>query len=340
LADTTRIWPLLGLWRGELAWIKRWGISIVSFVGGCLTLLVFRRGLPGVGWIIGYVVLLWLLFVVLTQVRQALMARGRGLIVVAADYTIQTLYHGLLLFALPAYYASSTLSSTNILFVALLLLLALLATFDPLYQAVVHPRPWMNLVFFVVSTFAALAVALPLIGVPPFVSLIASAFASVVVLTPEIRRPRGWAWTQSFAVASVLGLAAAALVGLFRAWIPPAPLTVARALVTDRVENLEPGAPLESPIPVADLRRLGGVIAYTAIYAPASLRETIEHVWRLDGAIQAVVRLSPVEGGRRQGFRTYSRKSNFPPNPVGRWTVDVMTSSGQLIGRLRFRVVP
>jgi len=25
---------------------------------------------------------------------------------------------------------------------------------------------------------------------------------------------------------------------------------------------------------------------------------------------------------------------------VGRWTVDVVTASGQLIGRLRFRVVP
>jgi len=335
---TTRSWPPLDIWRGELAWIKRWGISIVSFVGGCLTLLVFRRGLPGVGWIIGYLVLLWLIFVVLTQVRQALMARGRSMIVVAADYTIQTLYHGLLLFALPAYYASSTLTSANGLFVLLLLVLALLATFDPLYQAVVHPRPWVSLVFFVVSTFAALAVALPLIGVPQFISLIASALASVLVLTPEIRRARRWTWKQSFAVAGALGLAAAILVGLFRAWIPPAPLTVARALITDRVEHLEPGAPLESPISVADLRRRGGVVAYTAIYAPESLRETIVHVWRLNGAIQEVVRLSPVEGGRREGFRTYSRKSNFPANPAGRWRVDVMTSSGQLIGRLRFRV--
>jgi hypothetical protein len=191
-----------------------------------------------------------------------------------------------------------------------------------------------------VSTFAALAVAFPLIGVPPFVSLMASAVLSVLVLTPEIRRSRGWAWRRALAVAAALGVVAAALVGLFRACIPPAPLTVARAVITDRVERLEPGLPLPSPISVADLRRLGGVVAYTAIFAPASLRETIEHVWRLDGAVQSVIRLSPVEGGRREGFRTYSRKSKFPPNPVGRWTVDVMTSSGQLIGRLRFRVVP
>jgi hypothetical protein len=53
-----------------------------------------------------------------------------------------------------------------------------------------------------------------------------------------------------------------------------------------------------------------------------------------------VVKLSPVHGGRREGFRTFSRKTGFPPDPVGRWTVDVVTASDQLVGRLRFRVVP
>ncbi|MGH7355330.1 MAG: DUF2914 domain-containing protein, partial [Candidatus Rokuibacteriota bacterium] len=39
------------------------------------------------------------------------------------------------------------------------------------------------------------------------------------------------------------------------------------------------------------------------------------------------------------GFRTWSRKTSFPRDPVGRWTVDVVTDGGQLIGRLSFRVV-
>jgi hypothetical protein len=47
---------------------------------------------------------------------------------------------------------------------------------------------------------------------------------------------------------------------------------------------------------------------------------------------------TPVQGGRAGGFRTFSRKTDFPPNVYGRWTVDVVTASGQLIGRLRFRV--
>jgi DUF2914 family protein len=52
------------------------------------------------------------------------------------------------------------------------------------------------------------------------------------------------------------------------------------------------------------------------------------------------MRMTVVEGGRREGFRTYSRKVTFPADPIGRWSVDVMTGSGQLVGRLRFRVVP
>ena len=63
-------------------------------------------------------------------------------------------------------------------------------------------------------------------------------------------------------------------------------------------------------------------------------------MWRQDGHALDVVRLTPVEGGRREGFRTFSRKTAFPADPVGRWTVDVMTGHGQLIGRVRFRVVP
>ena len=92
-------------------------------------------------------------------------------------------------------------------------------------------------------------------------------------------------------------------------------------------------------VSVTELRERG-LVAYTAIYAPAGLLQPVEHVWRRNGEIINRVPLSPVQGGRREGFRTFSRKTGFPSDPVGRWTVDVMTGHGQLIGRLRFRVVP
>ena len=310
---------------------RRWGISVYSFVAGVLALFVFRRGLPHVGLIVGYLLLLWLLVAVLVQVREALSTSSRRsarLVLTATEYTIQTLYHGLLLFMLPAYWAATTLTSPNALFLALLVVLALLATFDPWYRVVVHPRPWFGYVFFLVSIFGALNVALPLVGVRPFASLQIAAWLSVVGLTPTVCRARRWRW--------VTGLGVTALAPIV---VPPAPLFLARSELEWTVGSLESPAPAPAAIPAGELRARG-LVAFTDIYAPAGLRQPIEHVWSQRGKVVSVVRLTPVQGGRREGFRTFSRKSAFPADPVGRWTVDVMTASGQLVGRLRFQVVP
>jgi hypothetical protein len=133
---------------------------------------------------------------------------------------------------------------------------------------------------------------------------------------------------------------AAVLVALGRGLIPPAPLALASTAIARSIAEWEPVDRVIGSIAVGELREWGSLVAYTSIYAPAGLRQPIEHVWRLNGRAITVVRLSAVRGGRPGGFRTYSRKTEFPPDPVGRWSVDVMTSSGQLIGRLSFQVRP
>lgn len=48
---------------------------------------------------------------------------------------------------------------------------------------------------------------------------------------------------------------------------------------------------------------------------------------------------SPVQiFGRGEGYRTFSRTTAMGPDPVGRWSVDVLTGSGQLLGRVRLSV--
>ena len=325
-----------------LAWLRRWGASVASLGGGLLTLFVFRRGLPNVGWIVGYLMLVSLLFIVFIELRLPLESaehKSLRLIATAVDYTLQTLYHGLLLFVLPAYYAAATLTSLNAVFLALLVMLALLATFDPWYQAVVQPRRWLGYLFFIVSIFASLNVALPLVGVPPFPALLASAFLASVALAPAVRRGQRMDWPTAFRATVAVGVVAATVVALGRAVIPPAPLFLARAVIAWDV--LSTDALELAPDPIgADELRARGLIAYTPIYAPAGLSQAVTHVWRRDGQVVNVVNLSPVRGGRLEGFRTYSRKTSFPADPTGRWTVDVETGSGQLIGRLRFRVTP
>ena len=303
-----------------------------------LALFVFRRELPHVSWIVGYLLILWLLFAIVTHVRQALEVRGHGLIATAADYTVQSLYHAVLLFLLPAYWASTTLTSPNALLLGLLVVLALLATFDPWYQAIVRPRPWVAVLFPVLSIFAAMNVALPLVGVRPDLALLLAAWTTTIALTPVVQRALDLRWPIAVGALAVIGVFVAGGVYAARIAVPPAPLSLAHAtLARDVADNL-PLEPLGPSVRAADLA--GGVVAYTAVYAPAGLRQPIAHVWRHASQVVNVVPLSPVYGGRRDGFRTFSRKATFPDDPVGRWSVDVVTTSGQLIGRMRFVVTP
>ena len=328
--------------NSAVAWLAEWGVSLGSLTGGVFTLFFFRRGLPNVAWIVGYLLLLCLVFALLVEMRQPLADSGRRagrLVITAADYTIQTLCHGLLLFVLPAYYASATLTSLNAFFLLLLVAMALLATFDPWYRAIVHPRPWLGYVFFVVSIFAALNVALPLVGLPPYIALLASAFAASIAVTPVVRRASGRPWRAALRATVALGVIAATLAAVGCVWIPPAPLFMARAAIMWDVIDLDAIEALPPIISAGEVKQRG-LVAYTAIYAPAGLRQRVNHVWKHKGQVVEVVGLSPVLGGRREGYRTYSRKTSFPAEPAGRWSVDVVTASGQLIGRLRFRVVP
>lgn len=325
-----------GAWR---AFFTRWAVSVASLAGGLAALFVFRRGVPHVGWIVGYVVVLWLLFAVLTQMRARLEARGRRLVVVAADYTIQTLYHGLLLFVLPGYIASTTLDGITLPFLLLLAGAALVTTVDPWYRAVIHPYPWGARAFFAFAVFAGLNVALPLVGVPPAWALPASAALAGLSLAPAWMEHVA-AWPAALGSTALSAIAAAVLAWICLPVIPPAPLHLVNPTVARAVDNLEPVGPVDR-VSARDLAEWGGLVAFTPVAAPAGLRQPIVHEWRWDGRMVNRVPLpTPVLGGRAAGFRTYSRKSDFPADPRGRWAVDVVTGSGQLIGRLRFTVVP
>jgi Protein of unknown function (DUF2914) len=154
-----------------------------------------------------------------------------------------------------------------------------------------------------------------------------------------VRRASGRSWVAALRVTLAIGVVAATLAALGRAWIPPAPLFMARAAIMWDVLDLNAIEALP-PVISAEQVKQRGLVAYTAIYAPAGLRQRVKHVWTHQGHVIEEVGLSPVLGGRREGYRTYSRKTSFPAEPEGRWSVDVVTASGQLIGRLRFRVVP
>lgn len=318
-------------------WAAKWGLSVLSLASGVLTLSLFRRGLEYFPWVVGYLLLLWLAGVVFAHVRDALEVRGRRLALAAYDYTLQSLYWHLLLFLLPIYYASTTLTSRNVVFLALLAATTLLTAVDPWYRAIILRRPWAAELLFGFGLFVTLNVALPLVRVRSAWALLLAAAASVLALAPAVRRRHDLSWRAAGGAVALAAGVAALLAWQVRAWIPPAPLALVRGTFARAVRDLEP---VEGVVRVtaAQAREWGGLACFTALAAPAGLREPIVHVWRKEGQTAARVSLSPLRGGLAGGYRTYSRITNLGDDPAGRWSVDVQTAHGQLIGRVHLTV--
>lgn len=322
----------------QLAWARRWGISAASLVSGALTLLVFRRGLDYFPWFVGYLLLAWLAGVALAGRRGLLAERGHRATALVVEYTVQSLLHGLLLFLLPIYFASTTLASRNGWLLLVLAGAALLTTIDPWYRAAMRRAPWLEAALFALALFASLCVAFPLIRVPAGWGIPLSGTLSLAALAPVIGRAAGDSRREALALLAVGAVAIGLVLSHALAWFPPVPLHLPRATFARAVQDLEPLEPV-SRLSIGELRANGGIFAFSAVVAPAGLRDGIQHVWRKDGKIVDRIRLA-VRGGRPAGFRTFSRKTDLGPEPVGEWSVDVLTLHGQILGRARMTVTP
>ena len=115
----------------------------------------------------------------------------------------------------------------------------------------------------------------------------------------------------------VAGVGLAILVSLGRVVIPPAPLFLAQtALGWARRQRRVAGAGAEDGVgrraARARSRRLHGDLRAGRPAAADRAR-----VWRRNGEVVNRVALSPVQGGRREEFRTFSRRDGVPRGPGG-----------------------
>lgn len=80
------------------------------------------------------------------------------------------------------------------------------------------------------------------------------------------------------------------------------------------------------------------VYFFSAVFAPTDLKTNIYHHWQyFDGQWVTINKyFLPILGGRGEGYRGYSYKSN---PQEGKWRVDVITERGQVVGRAEFNVV-
>lgn len=323
------------LWRFRHLW------PLFSVGAGLASFLLIERRDGMARWLAGFLLAGWLLILAEGAAgrwlgrRQPRWAQASPWLM---RFLTQAIHQETFFFTLPFLLHTTTWTSPQAAFTLAVAVAALVSSWDPVYYGRIAPRPGAYLAFHAFAVYVAMLVLLPmLLHLTTHETLTWSAAAIALLAVPSLaqalppRRLRDWG--RPLLLALTLGAGA----WLLRPWIPPATLWISRAAISTQLDvaGKEPGPALER-IDV-DTLRAQGLYAYSAIRAPRGLREQVFHRWLQEG--REIDRIAlPIEGGREQGYRAWSHKQGFPEDPRGRWCVEIVTESGQLIGLVRFSV--
>lgn len=315
-------------------------VALFGFASGVASFVLVDRQ-AGLAKVVSLVMLVsWVWLMLENTLRRAIYRWfGWELPAPLVHYATQMVHQETLFFIIPFFFVTTTWNSGQAAFTTLLGCAALVSLVDPLYYRWLARRRWLYLGFHVLTLFAVMLTALPIIfhlSTPQSYQLALG--IAVVLAIPSLGGlfPSGSAWRRAF---SVLGLVVVVgAIGWFgRTWVPPATLWLTEVAVTKRLDNAarEPGERVRQ-LSLAELHG-NGLYAYTAINAPRGLKERIYHEWWHEGRRVDRIALN-ISGGRENGYRAWTHKRNFPGEAVGKWRVRVVTEAGQMIGTLRFRV--
>jgi hypothetical protein len=257
----------------------------------------------------------------------------RAMRTTGAPFIVVVLYKNVLFFLVPIWFGAAHLPSLNMGPPLLLAVMALTTCFAGWYQRHIIAHPVRRVLWSAVVLFAALVPATEVLAfTSPRASLFIAALGATAVATAALRGG------QSF-------LSRRALAGILAGAIPVAVLVVI-------------AAPLLPPVPAACLdqgagtailnRNLVGradsfprgtrrVYAWFAVSLPNRYRQQVYSRWFHDGQEVGGPTAITAEGGRTSGFRTATSKA---APAVGHWRADVSNEMGQLIGRVKFEVMP
>jgi Family of unknown function (DUF5924) len=326
-----------------VGWCRRhqeklwWLHSLYALLLGIGVMWLGKRNFAYVRVAVIHLSFIWLSSLILPKLlnHPRLAQRWASKLQLVVNFFNKNFYQQMLFFVLPIYYASTTLGSLNVVFVMLVGLSALLSTLDLIYDRHLSVRRNLAAGFFAFNLFALINVMLPILwsvsntqttrigGVLAFAGFLSLAYPTSQSI---IRR-----------IACVLGIGFIILgvVELGRAFIPPAPLSLASAefgTAFDR-ESLQMVSPLTKLNSTGPLR-LDGL---TAIKAPLGLREKLQHRWYENGKLICPSPFYNVVGGRDEGFRLWTgcAFSNIPPRAELR--LDIETEGGQLVGQAKLK---
>jgi hypothetical protein len=314
-----------------------------SLLSGVVSALIMDRSANAAAFVIGAALLGWFAVLGFGGLQRIDADRLEGkkalLLKVGAFSTIfimQTLMQQCLFFALPYYALSASLVPGHILFLLVLAGCCAITLWDPLFEKIVGGAGGRFGLQFL-SAFVSFNAMLPALGVTNTWSLFLSAGGAALGIPLQ-----GWVFKESSrnelitaTVVFVVGMPLMLVAGLGRS-IPPAPLMLSKGEMGTRYD----AAALKVADPSDEVRgRPSALVCGTDIRAPRGLREELFHVWRNpQGEVSDEIKLT-IRGGRKEGFRTYTRKGRLGKKPWGTWTCSVVTQVGQLVGRRSIEVL-
>ncbi|MDB5972133.1 MAG: hypothetical protein JWQ90_4583 [Hydrocarboniphaga sp.] len=336
----TRWLPLQRLLARVLSLLDRypWLLPLGSFVAGAASYFMVRRGETLARSIAIVALLGWPWLLVQGWLHRYLIRRFNSRWTpYALQMVTQSIQQEVLFFALPFIIGATQRDWGQWLFTSLACVAALVSTLDPIYEKRIAQRPALGMLFHAYCSFVCALVVIPIALKVQLENALPLALA-ITGLWLLLGLPRVWSdlSTQRARTLGLTGLLLAPfLLWLLRAHVPAAGLSVTDARISQTIDGLDPGNAVTT-FSTSALKG-SGAIAFVAIRAPMGLEQSVVFQWVQNG--QLLDRIpAEIHGGGKTGWRTWSRKRNFPEDPRGDWSVDLETPDGQLIQRLEFRV--
>ncbi|MGM0450653.1 MAG: DUF5924 family protein [Pseudomonadota bacterium] len=313
--------------------------ALIGFLAGIASFLLVDRQQDTAGLIAVLMLAGWLWLLLEEPIRRLIsLIPGVDMPPPLVRFTTQLIHQESFFFALPFFAITTTWTSVQAVFTVMIGAAGLVSIVDPLYHGWLARHRWLYLAYHCLALSVILLTALPIIlHLTTWESYIITALLTMVLALPSLAQavPMGGPLRFAGMAGIVIALTAGAWFGRFA--VPPATLWLTEGTISHLVDqdDLAPGRALEAPRAEAVLER--GLYAYTAIRAPRGLNETVYHEWVHNGRVYDRIALEVI-GGRKAGYRAWTHKLSFPPDPEGLWYVRVKTESGQMVGQVSFRV--
>ncbi len=314
--------------------------SLWALATGAVVVVLARMAYGYAAWVLAFLVLTWLSTLFFTRAGPPQeRSRGRRWHGVAS-YLTRVMYQETLFFILPFYFYSTTLDSPNVLFLALLALLAVMACLDLLFDELLRRHAWFGILFFAIVSFAALNLLLPLaLGLRLESAIVIAALVGLVAAITMVGAPQGSGRWRAAVLPVLPALVATGLLVWLRVLVPPVPLRLEGLVFARDVQSatLEPIAPLAGEAALSGGQDRLAVLA--TVFAPRRERVRVEVQWWRDGELLKTSReleITPHEAG----FKVWDA---FSPSEgllvAGTYRVMLQTAGGQLVGREALRLV-